>query len=233
MCGKDKLQTTQNKHRSKAQDKRKFGCYLAVLLLITLPIAQLNVFAFTNGVPPEQVVEKLGAKTLAKFVGDDPWGSTASGGTVPTTGGDGPSKNALDQESPVQSTDDEKQEEKKDDDSKNKDENKSNKSSDNKDGEKNSSSSNSSSNKQSNSGSNSNSNSSSSSNSGSNSNSNSGSNTNTNTDSSDTKPEPTGHWEQKLVKEAWTETVTVTQYRCMCGQIFDSPEAWQAHRPNP
>ena len=223
--------------RNSKTDRRKVATFLATLVIIALPIAQLNVFAFTNGVPAEQVLEKLSAKTLAKFVGDDTWGINASGGTVPTTGGDGPSKSALDQETPGQSTDGEKQDEKKDDDSKNKDENKSNKSGDNKDGEKNSSSSNSSSNKQSSSNSssssNSNSNSSSSSNSGSNSNSNSGSNTNTNTDPSDTKPEPSGHWEQKLVKEAWTETVTVTQYRCMCGQIFDSPEAWQAHRPNP
>lgn len=51
----------------------------------------------------------------------------------------------------------------------------------------------------------------------------------------ETPAAPTGHWETRLVSEAWTETV-VTQtdiFRCMCGLIFDSPASWEAHRPVP
>ena len=216
--------------RNSKTDGRKVATFLATLAIITLPIAQLNVFAFTNSVPPEQVVEKLSAKTLAKFVGDDPWGSTATGGTILPAGGDGPSKNALDQESPAQGIDGEKQDEKS---SENKDKNQ--QSTDSKEEDKASSGASSNSNQQSGSSSNNNNGSSgnSSSGGGNNSSSSNSNSSGSNNNSSNTTPEPTGHWEQQLVKAAWTETVTTTQYRCMCGQIFDSPAAWQAHRPNP
>lgn len=71
--------------------------------------------------------------------------------------------------------------------------------------------------------------------------SNSNQNNSSNNTNNNATPQPTGHWEtqQKLVRDAYTETVTTHLVRCMCNQIFsgatlsDAEAAWQAHRPVP
>ena len=217
-----------NKHNT-SSNKQRLWSFFAVLFLITLPIAQLNLMALTGNSSTDEKLDKLHKSSINELLKKD--ASLLRSGAQGTS----PLPTLEKAETKEEAEDEEKkdEEEKKEEETKNNsDDNNTDNNSDSNStsNEKNSSSNNSNSNKSSNK-----SNESSSSNKKDDSSSKDSGNSkkDNTTDSTDDEKPKSGHWEQKLVKEAWSETVTVTKYRCMCGAIFDSPAAWQAHRPNP
>ena len=218
-----------NKHNN-SSNKQRLWSFFAVLLLITLPIAQLNLMALTGNSSAGEKLDKLHKSSINELLKKD--ASMLGNGTQETsplpTLEKAETKEETEEGSKKEEEERKEEETKKNNsDDKNADNTSRNNSTSNeKSSSNNSSNSNKSSNKSNESSSSSKKDDSSSKDSGS-------SKKEDSSNSTDDEKPKSGHWEQKLVKEAWSETVTVTKYRCMCGAIFDSPAAWQAHRPNP
>ena len=215
------MKNEKRHNNSKRTKQQKFGCYIAVLLVLTLPISQINLFGLTTDPPQAETSksEKNDAKGKLLKLDNEIISSILEQGNTKTSSLK-VQKTNTNKQNGIEGKTDEDNKDSKENDEKN-EQNSQKTDNDNDSGQnsnnENSSTNNASKNSQKSSG-----------------NSSSAKKDDNKSDNSKTdERHKSGHWEQRLVKEAWTEEITTTQYRCMCGQIFDSPEAWQAHRPNP
>lgn len=220
----------RNSKKHMTSRKQKLGSFFAVLLLIIFPIAQLNIIALTNDAPKLEKLEKAKKSSIGELLNQD---ASLLENSVQETSPLPKLKTSETTEETKEEKDDKEEKEEKDEDSK--DNNKNNIDDNNDDNNSvsneqrstsNSSNSKNSSSKSNDTKSNDKKDDSSSKDSGSDK-------KDDKSDSDDDEKPKSGHWEKRISKEAYDEVVTVTKYRCMCGAIFDSPEAWQAHRPNP